>query len=227
MRLEWDQVGQKKWETGTDRGVLFPMNNDGTYAHGEAWNGITGVTESPSGAEANDFYADNIKYASIRSAEEYGATVTAYTYPASWPECDGSKEIAPGVFINQQTRRKFGLTYRNLVGNDVAGQDYGYKIHLVYGASASPSERSRSTVNDSPELVENSWEINTDPVDTGIAGTKKTAHVEIDSTTVDAAKLAAFEDILYGSADAESTLPSPAEVYNHFKADGGDNGDAG
>lgn len=212
-KLVWDQTGERLYETGTKKGVLYPQSS-GTYPLGVAWNGLTGVTESPSGAEATDFYADDIKYLSIRSTEEYGGTITAYTYPDEWEACDGSASIATGVVIGQQTRQAFGLCWRTVIGNDTEYEDYGYKLHLVYGAKASPSEKGYSTVNDSPEALELSWEFDTVPVE--IDGYKPTASITIDSTKVDATKLAALEDILYGTEDAEPRLPLPDEIIELF-----------
>lgn len=209
-KIVWDEVGKKIYETGTDHCVLYPIQTDGAYSKGVAWNGITGVTESPSGAEASPIYADNIKYANMMSAEEFGATIEAYTYPDEFAECDGSKELAPGVYIGQQERKTFGLSYRTLIGNDVAGTDYGYKLHLIYGAKASPSEKSNTTVNDNPDAMTLSWELTTTPVD--VAGFKPTATITIDSTKVDAEKLKALEDILYGTESEEARLPLPSEV---------------
>lgn len=206
--LVWDQVGTRQYETGVDHGVLFPYGTN-SYSAGVAWSGLTGVTESPSGADSNTLYADNIEYLNLTAAEKFGATIEAYSYPDEFAECDGSAELAPGVTIGQQTRKMFGFSYRTKIGNDV-NEDAGYKIHLVYGAKAAPSERAYATVNDSPEAITFSWEISTTPV--AVAGFKPTAHVEIDSTKTDSAKLTAFEAILYGSATAASRLPLPDEV---------------
>lgn len=197
--LEWDKSGEKLYETGVDHCVLYPYNTVATpayYGPGVAWNGITNVSESPSGAEANPFYADNIKYANLFSAEEFAASIGAYMYPDEWKECDGSKEIAPGVYIGQQDRKVFGLSYRTVIGNDTQNNNYGYKLHLVYGAMASPSEQTFNSINDSPELNEFSWELTTTPVN--VTGAKPTATLVIDSTKVNATKLKALEDILYG-----------------------------
>lgn len=212
-KLKWDQTGERLYETGCDRGVLFPVATGGTYGSGVAWNGLSSVNQSPSGAEATAVYADNIKYLDLMSAETFGATVEAYTYPAEFAECDGSATIAKGVTAGQQTRKMFGLSYRTLIGNDTEGTDHGYKIHLVYGAKAAPSERSYSTVNDSPEAATLSWELTTTPVD--VPGFKPTAHLEIDSTKADPTKLEALEKILYGSDEEPETqprLPLPEEV---------------
>ena len=214
-RLEWDKTGERLYETGTDRGVLYVASN-GTYPTGVAWNGLTGVDENPSGAEANAQYADNIKYLELRSAEDFGATVTAYTYPDEFEQCDGSAEPAEGMYIGQQARKMFGMSYRTKIGNDVDGNEHGYYIHLIYGATASPSQRSYKTVNDSPEPIEFSWEVTTTPVN--IAGYKPVAHVRINSTKADPEKLAVLESVLYG-ANAEgnaegrtASLPLPDAV---------------
>ena len=214
-KLKWDQIGERIYETGLDHGVLYPVTKSGTYDKGVAWNGLSAVNESPSGAEANPVWADNIKYLTLISAEDFGATVEAYTYPPEFEECDGSAEIAPGVTIGQQSRKMFGMSYRTLIGNDVDGQDHGYKLHLIYGAQASPSEKNRATINDSPEAVSFSWELSTTPVD--VPGYKPTAHLAIDSTRTDAAKMKALEDILYGSETAEPRLPMPEEIMELFK----------
>ena len=209
-KLVWDKTGERTYETGTSKGVLFPQNAEGTYGDGVAWNGLTAVTESPSGAEANPLYADNIKYLNLMSVEEFGATIEAYTYPDEFAACDGSASLAKGVSIGQQPRKAFGLAYQTILGNDVEYNKHGYKIHLIYGALAAPSERSYSTVNDSPEAITFSWEITTTPVE--VKGFEPTAHLEIDSTKVDKEKLAAFEAILYGSESEEPRLPLPDEV---------------
>lgn len=208
-KLVWDQSGQRFYETGVDRGVLY-VQEKGLYSKGVVWNGLVSVTESPSGAEATAVYADNIKYLNLVSAEEFGASIEAYTYPDEFAQCDGSAEIATGVMIGQQARKAFGLCYRTLIGNDVDGTDHGYKIHIIYGALAAPSEKAYSTVNDSPEAMTLSWELTTTPV--SVAGFKPTACVTIDSTKVDAEKLAALEAILYGSDDEEARLPLPDEI---------------
>lgn len=209
-RIVWDKTGERFYETGVDRAVLYPISSAGLYNKGVPWNGITGITESPSGAEPNNLYADNIKYLVLVGAEDLGLTIEAYTYPDEWEECDGSVEIAPGVIAGQQSRKVFGLSYRTKLGNDVDGQDHGYKLHLIYGGLASPSERGYQTVNDSPEPINPSWEITTTPV--AIPGFKPTARLIITSTKVDPAKLKALEDILYGSDDTEPRLPLPDEV---------------
>ena len=218
FKLKWDQTGEKKFETGIDRGVLYPISNAGTYPAGVAWNGLTSVSESPEGGDENAFYADNIKYGALRGTEDFGGSIEAYTYPDEWEACDGTASVATGVTISQQTRKAFGLCYRSLIGNDVAGLEYGYKIHLVYGATASPSERSHETVNESPDAQTMSWDFTTVPVP--VEGYKPTSHIVIDSTKVDSAKLATLEQILYGtpaSGNAEAVdarLPLPAEVIS-------------
>lgn len=200
----WDEQGAKKFEAGTDHAVLYPMA-DGAYPKGYAWNGITAVNESPEGGDAQDFYADNIKYGSLRGAENFNGTIECYTYPDEWKACDGRKELVPGVTVAQQNRKAFGLSYRSLLGNDTEGLDLGYVLHLVYNATASPSEKSRSTINESPEAQTFSYEFKTTPVNvTRIANAKATSHVEIDSTKVTAAQLAAIEAILYGTAASVS-----------------------
>ena len=212
-KLVWDQTGERLYETGVDHGVLYPINSEGKYTPGVAWNGLTGVTESPSGAEATDLYADNIKYLSMRSAETYGCTIEAYTYPEEFEQCDGSATLATGVTIGQQARKVFGFCYRTLIGNDVDGQEHGYKLHLVYGATASPSERAYATVNDSPEAITFSWEVTTTPVN--VADLKPTACITIDSTKADPDCLAALEKVLYGSDEPTTgtpRLPLPDEV---------------
>lgn len=209
-KLVWDQTGERFYETGVDHGVLYPIQEGGVYSKGVAWNGLTGVTESPSGAEASPIYADNIKYLNLMSAEEFGATIEAYTYPDEFAECDGSASIATGVYIGQQRRKAFGLSYRTVLGNDVDNNEYGYKLHLIYGALAAPSEKGYTTINDSPEAITFSWEVTTTPVN--VTGFKPTACVTIDSTKADASKLAALEAILYGSDDEEARLPLPDEV---------------
>lgn len=213
-KLVWDATSERLYETGVKRGVLYPQDATGKYPKGVAWNGLTGVTESPSGAESNPLYADDIKYVDIRSAEEYGCTVEAYTYPDEFAVCDGSAELSPGVTIGQQKRTPFGLAYSTIVGNDTEFNDYGYKLHLIYGATASPTEKAYQTVNDSPEAITLSWEITTTPV--SVSGFKPTASITIDSTKVDADKLKALEDILYGSNDSEPRLPLPDEVAALF-----------
>ena len=208
-KLVWDQTGERYYETGVKMGVLYPQSA-GAYPKGVAWNGLTAVTESPSGAEASPLYADDIKYLNLMSTEELGATIEAYTYPDEFAECDGSASIATGVFIGQQKRNTFGLCYRTVIGNDIESNDYGYKLHIIYGCLAAPSERAYATVNDSPEAITFSWEITTTPVN--VTGAKPTASITIDSTKADAAKLAALEAILYGSEDQEARLPLPDEI---------------
>lgn len=209
-KLTWDNTGERLYETGVKQGVLYPQGEGGAYPKGFAWNGLTAVTESPSGAEANPLYADNIKYLNLMSAEDFGATVEAYTYPDEFAECDGSADIAPGISIGQQKRKAFGMSYRTAIGNDVDGSDHGYKIHLIYGAMAAPSERAYATMNDSPEAITFSWELTTTPVN--VTGFKPTAHLEINSTKVDAGKLKALEAILYGTESEEARLPLPDEI---------------
>lgn len=208
-KLVWDATGQRLYETGVNQGVLYPMV-EGAYPKGVVWNGLTAVTESPSGAESSPMYADNIKYLNLMSAEEFGATVEAYTYPDEFAECDGSAELSPGVMIGQQARKTFGMSYRTILGNDVKNDTYGYKLHLIYGAQASPSEKSYATVNDSPEAITFSWELTTTPVN--VTGFKPTSCITIDSTKVDSEKLKALEAILYGSDSEEARLPLPDEV---------------
>ena len=214
-KLKWDQTGERLYETGVDKVVLFPMESTGQYGAGVAWNGITAVNESPSGAEPTALYANNGKYLNLISNEDFAATIEAYTYPDEFEECDGSKEIAPGVVIGQQKRKVFGLAYRSLIGNDVDGNDHGYKLHLVYGCLAGPSENNHSTVNDSPEAGTMSWSVSTTPVE--VADAKPTATVTIDSTKADKTKLKKLEDMLYGTEQAESKLPLPAEVITLMK----------
>lgn len=215
-KIVWDKTGERFYETGVDHAVLYPIDAEGLYNGGVAWNGITAINESPSGAEPNNLYADNIKYLVLVGAEDFGLTIEAYTYPDEWEQCDGSAEIAPGVLAGQQNRKIFGLSYRTKLGNDVDGQDHGYKLHLVYGGLASPSERGYQTVNDSPEPINPSWEVTTTPVD--VPGFKPTARLIITSTKADPAKLAALETILYGSEEAEPRLPLPEEVIELLKS---------
>lgn len=212
FKMKWDQTGEKLYETGTDRGALYPMDNSGNYPKGVVWNGLTGVTESPSGADKTDIYADNMKYLTLRSAEDYGSTLTCYTYPDEWMECDGSRQPIAGVIIGQQPRKAFGLSYRTLIGNDIEGTEYGYKLHLVWNATASPSERAYKTVNDSPEAIEFSYELATTP--TAISGYKPIASMTIDSTKVAADRLAALEEVLYGTGSTDGRLPLPDEVIS-------------
>ena len=208
-RLVWDAIGERLFETGVDQCVLYPIANN-VYPVGYAWNGITGVSESPSGADANPIYADNIKYLNLRAAEEFGATVTAYTYPDEFAECDGSVTPVKGLAIGQQSRKMFGLSYRSKLGNDTDGSDHGYKLHLVYGLTASPSERGYSTINDSPEAIEFSWEMNSTPV--AVTGYKPTSVITINSSDFTEAQMKALEDILYGDSENDARLPLPDEV---------------
>ena len=213
-KLVWDESGKRIYETGVQKGVLYVQDGSGRYPKGVAWNGLTAVTESPSGAEATPLYADDIKYLELRSAEEFGATIEAYTYPEEFEACDGSASLAKGVSIGQQDRKAFGLCYRTVVGNDVQGNSHGYKLHLIYGAVASPSEKAYATVNDSPEAVTFSWEITTTPVE--VEGFKPTASITIDSTKVDAETLKTLETKLYGDASNEAQLPLPSEIKTMF-----------
>ena len=211
-KIEWDKTGERLYETGVKNGVLY-VQEGGVYPKGVAWNGLTAVTESPSGAEATPLYADDIKYLNLLSAEEFGATIEAYTYPDEFAVCDGSAALADGVMIGQQPRKAFGLCYRTTIGNDTNGNDYGYKLHIIYGALAAPSEKAYATINDSPEAITFSWEVTTTPVN--VTGAKPTAYITIDSTKADPAKLAALEDILYGKNGEpgnEPRLPLPDEI---------------
>ena len=208
-KLTWDASGERLYETGVKQGVLYVMGSNG-YGNGVAWNGLTAITESPSGAESTPLYADDIKYLDLRSTEEFGATIEAYTYPDEFAACDGSASLADGVSIGQQARKMFGLCYRTTVGNDTDGTDHGYKLHLIYGATASPSEKAYETINDSPEAITFSWEITTTPV--SVTGFKPTASITIDSTKADPTCLAALEAKLYGGENSEPTLPLPDEV---------------
>ena len=209
-RITWDNTGEKKYEVGVDHVVHYLVDESSQYSNGTPWNGITGVSETPDGAEPNDQYADNIKYLSLRSAEELNGSITAYTYPDSWGVCDGSAEPIPGVTISQQTRKMFGLSYRTKIGNDVDGQDHGYKLHLLYGATVSPSERSYETMNDSPDPIEFSWDFTTVPVN--VTGYNPTSLLTIDSTLCDRDKLAALENVLYGTESEDARMPLPDEV---------------
>ena len=218
-RIVWDKTGERYYETGVKQGVLYSIQSDGKYTKGVAWNGLTAVTESPSGAEATPLYADDIKYLNLISNEEFGCTIEAYTYPYEFAECDGSAALAAGVMIGQQKRKIFGLSYRTAFGNDVDGTDYGYKLHLVYGCLAAPSEKAYATINDSPEAITFSWEVTTTPV--SVTGFKPTSQITIDSTKVKAEKLTALEDILYGkdgepAAATEPRLPLPDEIATLF-----------
>lgn len=217
-KIVWDQTGERLYETGVKRGVLYVQDSGGTYPKGVAWNGLTAVTESPSGAEATPLYADDIKYLNLISTEELGGTIEAYTYPDEFAECDGSASIATGVYIGQQSRKTFGMCYTTTVGNDVDSNAHGYKLHLIYGALASPSEKAYSTINDSPEAITFSWEFSTTPVN--VTGFKPTANIVIDSTKATPEKLAALEKILYGDTDVEPRLPLPNEVAQVMSAGG-------
>lgn len=217
-KLVWDATGERKYETGVRNGVLYVMGEGGTYPKGVAWNGLTAVTESPSGAEATALYADDTKYLNLISAEEFGATIEAYTYPDEFAECDGSATLAAGVTIGQQPRKTFGMSYRTVYGNDVNNESYGYKLHLIYGAVAAPSEKAYATINDSPEAITFSWEVKTTPVN--VTGHKPTASLTIDSTKVDKAKLAKIEEILYGKDETEARLPLPDEIIQILQAAG-------
>lgn len=221
-QLTWDGVGDKRFETGTDRGVYYPMDSSGAYTGGVAWNGLTAVTESPSGAESNKHYADNIVYANILSAEEFGATIEAFTWPDEFDQSDGLASPAEGVTIGQQNRRTFGFSYRTKIGDDVSGQDAGYKLHLIYGATASPSEKAYTTVSDSTEPTAFSWELSTTPVSVGTIGGveyKPTAVLVVDSTKVDADALADLEEALWGTESVEARLPLPSEVLAMFNVE--------
>lgn len=214
-KLVWDESGKRLYETGVEKGVLYVQGENGEYQNGVAWNGLTAVTESPSGAEPTALYADDIKYLELFSAEEFGATIEAYTYPEEFEACDGSAELGKGVTIGQQDRKAFGLCYRTIVGNDVKGNENGYKLHLIYGAKAKPSEKAYATVNDSPEAITFSWEVSTTPVN--VAGFKPTASVTIDSTKIEAGKLQQIEALLYGGDSAEPKLPLPDEIAQIVK----------
>lgn len=209
-KIVWDATGERLYETGVKKGVLYVQDKSGTYPKGVAWNGLTAITESPSGAESTPLYADDTKYLNLMSVEEFGATIEAYTYPDEFAACDGSAQMVPGVTIGQQPRSTFGMSYVTTVGNDVEGNAHGYKIHIIYGASATPSEKSYSTINDSPEAITFSWEVKTTPVN--VTGFQPTASVIIDSTKVDPEKLVALETMLYGSEEAEATLPMPDAI---------------
>lgn len=214
-KLTWDDTGKRFYETGVDHGVLYLQNQQGAYNTGVSWNGLTTVTESPSGAEANPQYADNIKYLNLISAEEFGCTIEAFTYPDEFAQCDGTATPVAGVAVGQQTRKTFGLSYRTKLGNDIDGTDYGYKLHLVYGALAAPSEKAYATINDSPEAITFSWEVTTTPVD--VPNLKPTATLTIDSTKVASAQLAELEALLYGTAGTDAQLPLPGDVIAIFE----------
>ena len=215
-RLIWDEVGQRFFETGVKNGVLYVQDNDGSYKNGVVWNGLTAVTESPSGAEETPLYADDVKYLTLRSAEEFGATVEAYTYPEEFEQCDGSAAIANGVTIGQQARRAFGLCYRTSVGNDIQGQNFSYKLHLIYGCTVAPSEKSYSTINDNPEAITFSWELSTVPVP--VDGFSPTASLVIDASKVDEGKMQLLEDALSGNESNEAKLLLPNEIMEMLKA---------
>ena len=216
-KIVWDKTGERLYETGVKNGVLY-VQEGGAYPRGVAWNGLTAVTESPSGAEATPLYADDIKYLNLISTEEFGATIEAYTYPDEFAECDGSASLAEGVMIGQQARKTFGLCYRTTIGNDTDGNDHGYKLHIIYGALAAPSEKAYATINDSPEAITFSWEVTTTPVN--VTGAKPTASITIDSTKAAPEKLAALEKILYGDTNTETNarLPLPDEIKDIFTA---------
>lgn len=216
-KLVWDQTGERFYETGVKNGVLYPQEG-GKYPKGVAWNGLTAVTQSPSGAEATPLYADDMKYLNLYSAEEFAATVEAYTYPDEFAECDGSAELAVGVSLGQQPRKAFGMAYKTVIGNDVDANKHGYKIHLIYGAMAAPSEKAYATINDSPEAITFSWELSTTPV--SVEGFEPTAYIEIDSTKAEPTKLAALEKKLFGDADTEAQLPLPDEIKTLMNAAG-------
>lgn len=209
-KLVWDQSGKRLYETGVDHGVLYPIQTGGVYSKGVAWNGLTAVTESPSGADVNDIYADNMKYLGLVGAEKFGATVEAYTYPDEFAECDGSVELVKGATIGQQNRKVFGMVYRTVIGNDVDGNEHGYKLHLIYGATAAPSEKAYNTINEDPEAITFSWELSTTPIN--VTGHKPTASLTIDSTKADPTKLAELEKILFGDTETEPRLPLPDEI---------------
>lgn len=209
-KLVWDQSGKRLYETGVDHGVLYPIQTGGVYSKGVAWNGLTAVTESPSGADVNDIYADNMKYLGLVGAEKFGATVEAYTYPDEFAECDGSVELVKGATIGQQNRKVFGMVYRTVIGNDVDGNEHGYKLHLIYGATAAPSEKAYNTINEDPEAITFSWELSTTPVN--VTGHKPTASLTINSTKADPTKLAELEKILFGDTETEPRLPLPDEI---------------
>ena len=215
-KLVWDKSGERLYETGVKQGVLYPQDTAGTYPEGVAWNGLTAVTETPSGAETTALYADDIKYVNLISAEELGGTIEAYMYPDEFAECDGSVALTPGMYIGQQDRKTFGLCYRTTLGNDTDSNNHGYKLHIIYGALAAPSEKAYATINDSPEAITFSWEFKTTPVN--VTGHKPTASIVIDSTKVDAEKLAALEKILYGDDTGDGPrLPLPDEVLSTLK----------
>lgn len=213
-KLTWDAVGERLYEVGTDRGVLFPTDDKGAYLEGVSWNGLTKVTEQPDGAEETVLYADNLKYLSLMSEETFKATIEAYTYPDEFNAADGSVELEKGVYVGQQRRMPFGMSYRTRIGNDVQNNDYGYKLHLIYGAKASPSEREYETVNEDPSAVTFSWEISTTPI--AVEGYRPVAHFVVDSTKADATALKTLEDMLYGTEEVAAKLPTPAEFLELF-----------
>lgn len=222
-RLVWDQTGERLYETGVDRGVLYPIDDKAEYPKGVPWNGMTAFNESPSGADSTSLWANNGKYLNLTAAEEFGYTLEAYTYPDEFEACDGSKEVAPGVYAGQQERAIFGFSCRTLIGNDVKGNDFAYKLHLVWGSKAEPTEKSHSTVNESPEAASMSWTCSTTPVPItveGLENIKATSHFTVQSNKCDPAKLKALEDILYGTSENEARLPLPDEVITLMKADG-------
>lgn len=216
--LKWDNPGERYYETGVKNCILYIQDDEGNYPKGVAWNGITAITESPSGAESEPLYADDTKYLNLISNEEFGATIEAYTYPDEFAECDGTAELATGIKLGQQPRKQFGLCYLTTLGNDLKKNDYGYKLHLVYGCMAAPSEKGYATINDSPEAITFSWEVSTTPVE--VPGFKPTAHIEIDSTKVKAEDLAKIKAKLWGSASEEATLPLPNEIKTLITAAG-------
>ena len=211
-KLVWDALGERYYETGVSKGVLYVTDDAGAYGDGVSWSGLTNVTQTPSGAEATALYADNIKYLNLMSEEDFSAKIEAYYYPDEFEECDGSKELVPGVSAGQQPRKSFGFSYQTIIGNDTKRNAYGYKIHLIYGCTAKPSERSNATVNESPEAVTLSWELSTVAAEIAMDGFKPSAKITIDSTKVDPAKLKKLEDLLYGTAGAEASLPTPDAV---------------
>lgn len=217
-KLVWDQTGAREYETGVKNGVLYPQDENGAYPKGVAWNGLISVTESPEGAEPTPLYADDIKYLNLLSAEEFKATIEAYMSPPEFDECDGTAEVATGVTIGQQKRKQFGMVYKTTIGNDTKGNDYGYKLHIIYGALAAPSEKGYQTINDSPEAITLSWEVSTTPV--SVEGFEPTATLTIDSTKVNTTKLAALEAILFGSEEKEARLPLPDEIITTVTTEG-------
>lgn len=217
-KLVWGQTGERLYETGVEQCALFPQDSSGVYPLGVAWNGISNVTESPSGAEPTKLYANDKVYATLMSAEELGGTIEAYTFPDEFAECDGSASVVAGVKLNQQSRKPFGLVYKTLIGNDVVGNKYGYKLHIIWGALASPSEKAHNTINDNPEAETMSWEFSTTPVN--VEGYDPSSSMEFDSTTVAEAKLKALEDIIYGTAEVEPRLPLPDEIITLMKTEG-------